>query len=64
MIEVDKGIYVDKVEVCAIEDHKYWRSASPSDTGYMFTDGSVIVLKNGRKIYCKLTATEVMGKLK
>lgn len=60
-IEITNEVLVDPLDISAIEAH---HDHSPSG-GYMSlrTNGSVIVLKNGRKIYVKLTPQEVKEKL-
>lgn len=65
MKELDSGVFVLPEEVVAIEDHSYWTGLSPSGNGGEEHFGSVVVLRNGRKIYIKkLSAKEVLEKLK
>jgi len=63
--EIDSGVFVIPQEIVAIEDHSYWTGLSPSGNDGVQHFGSVVVLKNGRKIYIKeLSAKEVLEKLK
>lgn len=63
IVEVDKGVFVSPSEVCSVESNGYWGGCSPSDS-YWITDGARIILKNGQKVYTKISATEVIKKLK
>lgn len=65
LVKLDEGIFVDSTDVVSIEDHEYWSGFSPSGSDYdLVSRGSVITLKNGRKIYLKkLQANDVFEKL-
>jgi hypothetical protein len=66
MVEITEGIFVNKDEVCSIQEEKTvsWHG-SPSDSFPVDSFvGSVITMKNGRKIYVKnLSPKEIMVKL-
>ncbi len=63
--EIDDGIFIDPLEVVSLQKNGYWENGlCPSDNSDWIENGSVLVLKNGRKIYLKISSKEVMEKLK
>lgn len=67
MIQITKDIIVDENEVCSIQREIVERYSSPSisDTSTEITfNGSVMTLKNGRKIYVPtLTPEDILALL-
>ena len=62
LIEIDNGVFVNPSDVSSVENNGYYE-VSPSDESWR-DDGSRIILKNGRKVYTKLTANQVIEKLR
>ena len=67
LIKITDDVIVDPIEVSSVQSevvHKYC-GGSPSDSStYIDFQGSVMTLKNGRKIYVKfMTPEEILHKL-
>ena len=66
LIKLSEKVIIDPNEVCSIQEEKtYNEPSSPSDSCMVLNfHGSVLTLKNGRKIYISMMPNDVMEKLK
>lgn len=68
LVEITESIIVDPLEVCSIQEEKIerYRGSSPSDSHtYIDFEGSVMTLKNGRKIFVRgLNPKQIKERLK
>jgi hypothetical protein len=54
LVKINETVFIDPTEVCSIEKNTVEHSNSPSGSDSWFSwTGSVVTLKNGRKIYVK-----------
>ena len=64
-VELKENAYIDADDFSSVQEEEIWRnSGSPSGDSWCESRGSVVTLKNGRKIYVKdVTPKEIMTKI-